>query len=80
MRARIMEKRFELKKALEDPNADPASINKIERELNRLEYEFARMAQQTQARQRQVLTPEQIDKLKAIPYKYGSPDFDSYFS
>jgi len=72
MRARIMEKRFELKKALEDPNADPASINKIERELNRLEYEFARMAQQTQARQRQVLTPEQIDKLKAIPYKYGS--------
>ena len=71
MRARIMEKRLELKKALEHPNADPYNINKIERELNRLEHEFARMAQQTQARQRRVLTPEQINKMKDMSYEYG---------
>ncbi len=71
-----MEKRLELKKALEDSKNNRYNINKIKRELNELEYEFARSAQRTEAKQRHVLTPEQVSKLKAIPYGYGSHGYN----
>lgn len=71
IRARIMEKRIELMKVSENPKTDPHNINKIERELNELEHEFARKAQRTEAEQRRVLNPEQINKMRDVPYGYS---------
>jgi Spy/CpxP family protein refolding chaperone len=70
-----MEKRLELRKLSEDPQADPYAINKVERELNSLEQELSRRAHQTEVDQRRVLTPEQINKMKDMPYGYGSQKY-----
>jgi Spy/CpxP family protein refolding chaperone len=71
-RGKIMEKRIELKRLSEDPKADPYAINNVGRKLNTLEQEFYRRAHQTEIDQKRLLTPEQINRVKEIPYGYGS--------
>lgn len=74
-RGKIIEKRLELKSLSENPKPDPHAINKAERKLNSLEHEFSRKAQRTETDQRRVLTPEQIHKMKGMPYGYGSQGY-----
>jgi len=74
-RAKIMEKRLELRRLSEDPKADPYAINKAEQELNALEKELFRRAYRTEVDQRRLLTPEQINKIKDIPSGYGSQGY-----
>ncbi|MDD5007795.1 MAG: Spy/CpxP family protein refolding chaperone [Syntrophorhabdaceae bacterium] len=77
IRGRIMEKRFEHMKVSEDPQTDQHTINKLERELNDLEREFARMAQRAESEQRRVLNTEQIKKMSDSPYDgYGTQGYD----
>lgn len=45
-RAEIAEKHLELRKLAEDPTTDPYTVNKIERELSRLEQEVVEKARQ----------------------------------
>ncbi len=59
-RGKIIEKRFEHKRLSEDPKANPYAINK---------------AQQTEVDQRRLLTPEQINKIKNMPYGYDSQGY-----
>jgi hypothetical protein len=75
MREKIMKKRLELWRFSEDSRANPYAINKVERELNALEQEFYRRAQQTEAEQRRLLAPEQIKKIKDMPYGYDSQGY-----
>jgi len=74
-RGKIIEKRFEHKRLSEDPKANPYAINKVERELNTLQQELYRRAQQTEVDQRRLLTPEQINKIKNMPYGYDSQGY-----
>ena len=74
-REKLMEKRFELRRLSDDPKANPYAINKVERELNFLEQEFKRRAQQIEIDQRRLLTPEQINKIKGMPYGYDSQGY-----
>jgi len=75
IRARIMEKRFEHMKISEDPQTDQHTINKLERELNDLERELARMAQRAESEQRRALNTEQIKKMSDSPYGYGTQGY-----
>lgn len=75
IRARIMEKRFEHMKVSEDPQTDQHTINKLERELNDLERELARMAQRAESEQRRALNTEQIKKMSDSPYGYGTQGY-----
>ena len=77
IRARIMEKHFEHMKVSEDPQTDPRTINKLERELNDLERELARMAQRAESEQRRVLNTEQIKKISDSPYGYATQGYNS---
>ncbi|MCX5810333.1 MAG: periplasmic heavy metal sensor [Proteobacteria bacterium] len=70
-RGKIMEKRLELRRLSEDQKTNPYAINKVERELNTQERELSRKAHRTEIEQRRLLTPEQIGKMKGIPYGYG---------
>jgi Spy/CpxP family protein refolding chaperone len=70
-RGKIIEKRIELRRLSEDLKTDPYVVNKVRGELNALEQTFSRRAYRTEADQRKLLTPEQINKIKDKPYGYG---------
>lgn len=66
-----MEKRLELNSLSEDPKAELYTINKVECEHNTLEQKLSKRAHRTEIDQRRILTPEQINKMKDMPFRYG---------
>jgi Spy/CpxP family protein refolding chaperone len=72
IRGTIMVKRLELKRLSNDPEANIYTSRKVERELAILEQEFSRKIHQIEIEHRKILTPEQINKMKNLPYGYDS--------
>jgi Spy/CpxP family protein refolding chaperone len=74
-RGKIMEKRLELKRLSNDPEANVYAIKKVDRELNVLEQGFSRKIHQIEIEHRKILTREQINKMKNMPNGYDSQGY-----
>lgn len=70
-RARMAEKRLELKRAARDPNTCPYTTQKLENELATLQQELFAKIQRTHSGQSRLLTPEQANRFDETPYKNG---------
>jgi hypothetical protein len=75
IRGKIMVKRLELRRLSEDPRTSPYTIDKVKWELNVLEQEFFRKIHQVEIEHRKILTPEEINKIKDMPYEYDSQGY-----
>jgi hypothetical protein len=75
IRGTIMVKRLDLKRLSKDPEANIYTVRKVERELVVLEQEFSGKIHQVEIEHRRILTQEQINKIKDMPYGYDPQSY-----
>ncbi len=71
LRDQMYQKRQEMKDLYTNPSANDATIIAKQKELNLLQQQMQDKAVQFRLEQRRIFTPEQLEKLKAMPYGHG---------
>jgi Spy/CpxP family protein refolding chaperone len=71
LRDEMYQKRQEMRDLYTNPAADDAAIIAKQKELSLLQQQMQDKAVQFRLEQRKIFTPEQLSKLKEMPYGYG---------